>query len=78
MPESNKQWLKVTLVAEEDRSDYVECVSLSFDGGSLICFADEGMRQVRAAYSPTGWASCRWVDYSEIRAEQDQAWRRYV
>ena len=73
MPESNNQWLEVTLGAEEDRSDYVQCVSLSFDGGSLICFADEDMRQVRAAYSPTGWASCRWVDYSEIRAEQDRA-----
>ena len=44
MPESNNQWLEVTLGAEEDRSDYVQCVSLSFDGGSLICFADEGMR----------------------------------
>lgn len=76
MLESNKQWLKVTLGAEEDRSDYVECVSLSFDGGSLICFADEGMRQVRAAYSPTGWARCIWVDYDEVRAEQDQARRR--
>ena len=74
MPESNKQWLKVTLVAEEDRSDYVECVSLSFDGGSLICFADEGMRQVRAAYSPTGWARCIWVDDDEVRAEQDSAY----
>ena len=73
MLESNNQWLEVTLGAEEDRSDYVECVSLSFDGGSLICFADGGMRQVRAAYSPTGWARCRWVDYSEVRAEQDQA-----
>jgi hypothetical protein len=71
--ESNKQWLKVTLGAEEDRADYVECVSLSFDGGSLICFADEGMRQVRAAYSPTGWARCMWVDYDEVCAEQDSA-----
>lgn len=76
MPESNNQWLEVTLGAEEDRSDYVECVSLSFDGGSLICFADEGMRQVRAAYSPTGWARCRWVDYSEVHAEQDRAQRK--
>lgn len=76
MLESNKQWLEVTLGAEADQSDYVECVSLSFDGGSLICFADEGMRQVRAAYSPTGWASCRWVDYSEVRAEQDRARRK--
>ena len=73
MLESNKQWLEVTLGAEEDRSDYVECVSLSFDGGSLICFADKSMRQVRAAYSPAGWTRCRWVDYSEVRAEQDQA-----
>lgn len=73
MLESNKQWLKVTINAEDDLSDYVECVSLSFDGGSLICFADGGMRQVRAAYSPTGWARCRWVDYSEVHAEQDQA-----
>ena len=73
MLESSEQWLEVTRGAEEDRSDYVQCVSLSFDGGSLICFADEGMRQVRAAYSPTGWARCRWVDYSEVRAEQDQA-----
>lgn len=75
MPGLNKQWLKVTLGAE-GLADYVECVSLSFDGGSLICFADEGMRQVRAAYSPTGWASCRWADYSEVRAEQDQARRK--
>ena len=76
MPESNNQWLEVTLGAEEDRSDYVQCVSLSFDGGSLICFADEGMRQVRAAYSPTGWARCMWVDYDEVRAEQDRARRK--
>ena len=76
MLESSEQWLEVILGAEEDRSDYVQCVSLSFDGGSLICFADEGMRQVRAAYSPTGWARCRWVDYSEVRAEQDQAQRK--
>lgn len=75
MLESNNQWLKVTLGAEEDRSDYIECTSLSFDGGSLICFADEGMRQVRAAYSPTGWARCIWVDYDEVRAEQDGACR---
>ena len=76
MLESSEQWLEVTRGAEEDRSDYIQCVSLSFDGGSLICFADEGMRQVRAAYSPTGWARCRWVDYSEVRAEQDQAQRK--
>ena len=75
MLESNKQWLKVTLGVEEDRSDYVECTSLSFDGGSLICFADEGMRQVRAAYSPTGWARCIWVDYDEVLVEQDSACR---
>lgn len=73
---SSKQWLEVILGVEEGRSDYVECVSLSFDGGSLICFADEGMRQVRAAYSPTGWARCRWVDYSEVRAEQDSGRRK--
>lgn len=75
MPGSNKQWLKVTINAEDERSDYIECTSLSFDGGSLICFADEGMRQVRAAYSPTGWARCIWVDYDEVRAERDRVCR---
>ncbi|MHD0252641.1 hypothetical protein ACQZES_05530 [Corynebacterium diphtheriae] len=40
----------------------VECASLSFDGGSLICFKDAEMQQVVAAFSPQGWKSCTWGD----------------
>lgn len=38
----------------------VECTSLSFDGGSLICFKDSQMQQVVAAFSPQGWLNCAW------------------
>lgn len=47
--------------------DHVRAQSMSFDGGSLILFADQQQREVKAAYSPVGWANWRWSD--EVPAE---------
>lgn len=58
MPESNKRWLIVETTG--GAVDKILVNSLSFDGGSLICFSDVNMKHVKAAYSPTGWAHCRW------------------
>lgn len=43
----------------------VQCCSLSFDGGSLICFSDAGMHTVVAGFSPGGWRHCFWEDAEE-------------
>lgn len=46
--------------------DAVECSALSFDGGSLICFEDEAMTRVKAAFSPGGWLRARWDTNGEV------------
>lgn len=46
--------------------DAVECVALSFDGGSLICFADKAMTKVKTAFGPGGWLRARWARDGEI------------
>lgn len=48
--------------------DAVECSSLSFDGGSLICFTDESQTAVKAAYGPGGWLRARWAKDGEIHS----------
>ncbi|CAB0558236.1 hypothetical protein FRC0095_01489 [Corynebacterium diphtheriae] len=55
-------------LAENDECVIVDCSSLSFDGGSLICFRDENMQQVVAAFSPCGWSTCSWSDPREVSA----------
>lgn len=46
--------------------DAVDCLHLSFDGGSLICFEDEAMTRVKAAFSPGGWLRARWDTNGEV------------
>ncbi|PXY12766.1 hypothetical protein CKF74_07190 [Corynebacterium striatum] len=62
--QESSSWL---LVERPDGSiDKVCTSSLSFDGGSLICFADASQTKVKAAYSPVGWAHVRWCSRDEI------------
>lgn len=63
MPESNS-WLLVE--RPDGLIDKVRTSSLSFDGGSLICFVDEAQTKVKAAYGPGGWAHVRWCEGDEI------------
>lgn len=49
--------------------DAVDCVALSFDGGSLICFEDQAMTRVKAAFGPGGWMRARWAAHGEVQAE---------
>lgn len=44
----------------------VKCESLSYDGGSLICFKDKSMQQVVAAFSPIGWLEHVWGEIDEV------------
>lgn len=46
--------------------DRVKAASLSFDGGSLLCFSDSGQKKIIAAYSPTGWIRLREAQEDEI------------
>lgn len=50
----------------ETVEDAVECTALSFDGGSLICFEDHAMKNVKAAFGPGGWLRARWAKDDEI------------
>lgn len=54
------------------RVDVVECVSLSFDGGSLIAFHDDRQTSVAGAWGPGGWAHCRWE-----REDKDEICRQW-
>ncbi|AGG66879.1 hypothetical protein [Corynebacterium callunae] len=47
--------------------DAVQCVCLSFDGGSLICFDDEDMRVVKVAFGPGGWLRARWAEDGDVQ-----------
>lgn len=49
--------------------DAVDCVALSFDGGSLICFEDQAMTKVKVSFGPGGWMRARWAKDGEVRAE---------
>lgn len=49
--------------------DAVDCVALSFDGGSLICFEDQAMTKVKAAFGPGGWLRARWAKDGEVCSE---------
>ena len=65
--QASNSWLLIE--RPDGGADKVRTSSLSFDGGSLICFADEAQTKVKAAYSPVGWAHVRWCSRDEIPAQ---------
>lgn len=59
------------IVERADGVDEIDVGSMSFDGGSLILFADAERQAPKVAYGPGGWLCWRWKEANrgEVRAE---------